>query len=620
MTHQQAYDNHCDIIKNYVKILYTFLNENLTSNVQEVMEIGDKIQTTTPLPLKSLIQLSNKITTYYNTLMDQHLSLLADENDDNYNDVEMEVAAVNDVTIEARNENAIAGAVATTPAAAEKDNEIGYTTQRAASISRPTTTVDMDNFTTTGANEYLNFFTHNIQLFKPFAICFLNCLINMQTVHKITMDSLTQIYNLIESLQDNVLFTMLRIYIESPSNTNIDDKYNVDLADKNNLEFIIRHVRNNIQYVDTKSTPYESVKSLYDRSMADRFNVLYTILRIVHDDCKMFLELLPEPVRTAITSAYNNLKAKRLVYIPVDRESDLVKMPAIRNFFTEYNKLVSEHVLMTPIVGRGTKRGIENTTYDDDYDDSDNAAANVRRRRVDGDFTLSRRKLKNIKPVPASKFLKRTLEAYSNDGGTVADLATPPLLRAINEIVSATYKSVFNCVPNEMLCALNYFNYNKNTIGSMNLSNFDHNINFYRLLMPLTYYGAEETVKSRCVWFIAKSHLYFINNAKDFDDIRQSISEDEPNRDQIAVFMIKYQFLWFYNKFVQNQLVNATVNKFQNPSLFQVVQLYNNIVMNCYASLQITAARNANGDAGGGAGSNNHDTHERLFKVMSGYF
>ncbi|AUF81608.1 vp80 [Malacosoma neustria nucleopolyhedrovirus] len=607
MTHQQAYDNHCNIIKNYVQILYTFLNNHVASNIHEVIHVGDKLITT--LPLTSLLQLSNEITTYYNTLMYQHLSLLHE----NYNDIQME-KAVNDVTIEARNVNAIAES-SDAAAVLEKENEIGYTTRRAASVSRPAATAEIDNFTTTSANEYLNFFSSNIQLLKPFATCFLQCLINIQPVHEITINSITKIYQLIETLQDNILFKMFRIYIESPSNTNIDEKYSVDLADRDNLEFIIRNVQNNIQYVDTKSTPYESAKSVYDRSMSDRFNILLAILRTVHDDCKSFLELLPESVRTSITSAYNNLKTKHLVYIPVDRKSDLGRMPAIRNFFTEYNKLVSEHVRMMPIVASGTKRKNKNNDdYDndnDDYDDSD-AATNVRRRRVDGDFTLSRRKLKNIKPLPTSKFLKRTLEEYSNDGAG-ANLTMPPLLRAINEIVSATYKSVFNCVPNEMLSTLNYSTFNKNTVGSMNLSRFDHNINFYRLLLPLTYYGAEENVKSRCVWFIAKSHLYFINNAKDFDDIRQSISEEEPNRDQIAVFMIKYQFLWFYNKFVQNQLTNATVNKFQNPSLFQVVQLYNSLVMNCYASLHIGGATNI-------GGGNNLDTHERIFKIMSGYF
>ena len=614
MTHQQAYDNHLDIIKNYVHILYTFLNRNVASNVQEVTEIGDKLQTT--LSHNSLIQLSNKITIYYNTLMDQHLSLLLDY----YSDTAIDDAAIETV---ARHENTTAGLTGADVASFENDNEIGYSTRRIESISRPIADVNVRDFTATEASEYLNFFSRNVAMFKPFAICFLYCLINLQTVHEITMKSLTEIYSLIEHFQDDLLFKMLRIHIESPSNTKLDRKYSVDVADKDNLDFIIRYVRNNIQYADTRSTPYESVKSVYDRSATDRFNILHTILRIVHDDCKGFLKLLPESVKATITSAYNNFNAKRLVYIPIDGDSDLNEMPAIRNFFIEYNKLVSEHVRMTPIVARsGTKRPIQTVNRDDetenDYDDDSDAASNVRRRRVDDDYTLSRRKLKNIKPLSTSKFLERTLKAYTIDG-TDAIMTLPPLLRAINETVGATYKSVFNCVPNEMLCAINYFNYNKNTIRSMDLSNFDYNVNFYRLLMPLTHYGTEETTKSRCVWFIAKSHLYFINNAKDFDDIKQSIPADEPNREQKAMFMIKYQFLWFYNKFVQNQLADATVNKFQNPSLFQVVQLYNNIVMNCYVSLRMaagdtTTARSVD------AGDNKNTAHERLFKVMSGYF
>ncbi|QWO71635.1 VP80 [Orgyia pseudotsugata single capsid nuclopolyhedrovirus] len=122
-------------------------------------------------------------------------------------------------------------------------------------------------------------------------------------------------------------------------------------------------------------------------------------------------------------------------------------------------------------------------------------------------------------------------------------------------------------------------------VKRLNLSPLNGSIHFFKMLSPLAYYGGDELNESQALWFIAKSHAYFVTCADSYDEVVKPFRE-YANRDRIFMFMVKYNFLWHYRNFIKTLPVIA-LTAFANQKLVNTLSMYDKIVQNKYDSLMM---------------------------------
>jgi hypothetical protein len=161
------------------------------------------------------------------------------------------------------------------------------------------------------------------------------------------------------------------------------------------------------------------------------------------------------------------------------------------------------------------------------------------------------------------------------------------LVQLINVMPTVIRESLITCPSEEFgdskISALNY-NTTINIINKMNLTVISENIYFYKLLESLAFYGTSEQSTKNMIWFIAKSCNYFINNARNFNNLRSSLQPLSDDPDRVGLFMIRYNFLWFYRQFA-GELVSSPTTPYQSQKIINILYVYNSIVQKEYNSI-----------------------------------
>lgn len=161
------------------------------------------------------------------------------------------------------------------------------------------------------------------------------------------------------------------------------------------------------------------------------------------------------------------------------------------------------------------------------------------------------------------------------------------LMQIVNVVPSDVASSLITCPTNGLsdvkISAQNY-NTTIALINKMNLTVITENVYFYKLLEPLTYYGSNEALTTKVLWFIARSANYFTNNARNYNYLRDSLRSLSDDIDRVALFMIRYNFLWFYRQFL-GQLLSFPTTPYQSQKIINVLHVYASVVQKEYNKL-----------------------------------
>ncbi|QEI03451.1 VP80 [Spodoptera cosmioides nucleopolyhedrovirus] len=162
------------------------------------------------------------------------------------------------------------------------------------------------------------------------------------------------------------------------------------------------------------------------------------------------------------------------------------------------------------------------------------------------------------------------------------------IAQIVNVVPSDVASSLLTCPTNGLsdvkVSAQNY-NTTISAINKMNLTAINENVYFYKLLEPLAYYGSSEELVTKVLWFIARTANYFINSARNFNYLRDSLRTLTDDVDRVALFMIRYNFLWFYRQFL-DQLLSAPTTPYQNQKVINVLHVYASVVQKEYSKIR----------------------------------
>ncbi|QEI03618.1 VP80 [Rachiplusia nu nucleopolyhedrovirus] len=177
------------------------------------------------------------------------------------------------------------------------------------------------------------------------------------------------------------------------------------------------------------------------------------------------------------------------------------------------------------------------------------------------------------------------------------NMALPLLLRYIVQIVPDNIdKSLMTCPSahlNSMVSSVNYLN-KLDIIKNMNLAGLSKRAYFYELLEPLALYGSKETDVLNIVWFITVSGTYFEKSAEHFREIRSSLVNRNNNAlkpviedpDRVAIFIIKYNFLWHYRQFI-SKLMSSPIKPFGDERALKVLRVFDLSVRKNFESIPL---------------------------------
>lgn len=180
-------------------------------------------------------------------------------------------------------------------------------------------------------------------------------------------------------------------------------------------------------------------------------------------------------------------------------------------------------------------------------------------------------------------------------------LALPQLFQYIIQIISKNVDdSMLTCPSaylNTVIGAENYLN-KLETIQNMNLSTVDNRVHFYELLRPLALYSVNDKDIANSIWFITVAGSYFEKSAEHFNNIRLSLIDHSNNSrrnnmgvvlddpDRVALFIIKYNFLWHYRQFI-SKLVSSYIKAFGDERILKVLRVYDMSVRTKFESIPI---------------------------------
>lgn len=86
---------------------------------------------------------------------------------------------------------------------------------------------------------------------------------------------------------------------------------------------------------------------------------------------------------------------------------------------------------------------------------------------------------------------------------------------------------------------------------------------------------------NRSIWYISKSGRYFESSAEHYQSIRSSLGNTVDDPDRVALFMIRYNFLWNYRQFI-SKLVSSQITPYQNQKIANVLYVYSNTVQKAF--------------------------------------
>ncbi|AGR56844.1 vp80 [Hemileuca sp. nucleopolyhedrovirus] len=162
------------------------------------------------------------------------------------------------------------------------------------------------------------------------------------------------------------------------------------------------------------------------------------------------------------------------------------------------------------------------------------------------------------------------------------------LIDIVTTIPTDVDDSYLTCPTNTIDSIPKYNNF-RNSLGrikELNLSAINNaHVNFYNMLLPLSYYGGDAINESQVIWFVSKSNNYFILCANNYASITESF-RDSDDRDRIFMFIVKYNFLWHYRDFIRT-LPATTLTAFRNPKILNILAVYNNKVQKRFEILSL---------------------------------
>nr|QGW49227.1 P87 [Chrysodeixis includens nucleopolyhedrovirus]QGW49507.1 P87 [Chrysodeixis includens nucleopolyhedrovirus]QGW49647.1 P87 [Chrysodeixis includens nucleopolyhedrovirus]QGW49787.1 P87 [Chrysodeixis includens nucleopolyhedrovirus]QGW49927.1 P87 [Chrysodeixis includens nucleopolyhedrovirus] len=374
-------------------------------------------------------------------------------------------------------------------------------------------------------------------------------------------------------------------------------------------------------------------------NVLQRFLNIYTnygIANCVDTDLRYYVEKLrdfdrsklPPTVADALKTIIYNMDSPFKIQVTMDRQEYLKGATDynIRALFNRYNEILpikfvssetSSEMPMDATTSASFKRKLgsarKNYSSSSEYDDDANEINKTGRMIGDiGSSDSSRKKRRKRKakkisnastppiPIATTSFpTATTTEPISSTPNQIfidgvrqsaePTVALPPLLLYIIRIVPTDVSaSLLTCPSNALSTNINTFNfYGKlSRIKSLNLTTIDRNIHFFELLEPLAYYGVSLNDINRSIWFISKAGNYFEANAINFNTIRSSLVRETDDSDRIALFMIRYNFLWHYRQFI-SKLVSSAISPYKNQKILNVLQVCSNSVNRAFDKANI---------------------------------
>nr|ACA02618.1 P87 [Spodoptera frugiperda multiple nucleopolyhedrovirus]QWS70801.1 vp80 [Spodoptera frugiperda multiple nucleopolyhedrovirus] len=310
------------------------------------------------------------------------------------------------------------------------------------------------------------------------------------------------------------------------------------------------------------------------------------------------LESLPPTVRAAVVSILDLVAKKQAYTLEINinpQEFNQITNNVVKNLLNRY----SEHrpiKFTAPSSGNVAAVAVSST----DEEDYQQMTQTMRRKRK------MRAPLPNVsksKRVPDQTTPGTMSSSSSTTSNMVSDEAfidnvkqryqsntiVPKLIMQIVTVVPVDVpSSLLTCPTNGLsdvkVSAQNY-NSTITNINKMNLTVINENVYFYKLLEPLAYYGSSDALITKVLWFIARSANYFINSARNFNYLRSSLTSLTNDVDRVGLFMIRYNFLWFYRQFL-DQLLSSPTTPYQNQKIINVLHVYDTVVQKEYNRIQ----------------------------------
>ncbi|AAZ67462.1 orf92 [Trichoplusia ni single nucleopolyhedrovirus] len=368
----------------------------------------------------------------------------------------------------------------------------------------------------------------------------------------------------------------------------------------------------------------------------------YGIANCVDTDLRYYVEklrdfdrsTLPPTVADALKTIIYNMDSPYKIQVTMDRQEYLTGATNIniRALFNRYNEIQpikfvsSETSSATPmdattsasfkrkLVSEDRKTYSSSSEYDDDTAviggvrrmisdiGSSDSSSNLRKRRRK---RTAKKIFRDPTPLPITTTISLTTTTTTTEPITsVASdrifidgvrqsakptMALPPLLLYIIRIVPTDVDaSLLTCPSNVLSSNINTFNfYGKlSRIKLLNLTTIDRNVHFFELLEPLAYYSVSLNDINRSIWFISKAGNYFEANAFNFNSIRSGLLRETDDSDRIALFMIRYNFLWHYRQFI-SKLMSSPISPYKNQKIINVLQVCSNSVNRAFEKANI---------------------------------
>ncbi|ABY65817.1 vp80 capsid protein [Orgyia leucostigma nucleopolyhedrovirus] len=162
------------------------------------------------------------------------------------------------------------------------------------------------------------------------------------------------------------------------------------------------------------------------------------------------------------------------------------------------------------------------------------------------------------------------------------------LIDVITTIPDNADDSYLTCPTNALQDVPHVFNFARSfdRVRQINLAPLNSDVNFFKMLSPLALYAGDELNESQAMWFVAKSNLYFVACADNYEITVQPFREFA-DRDRVFMFMVKYNFLWHYKNFIKT-LPALALTPFANRKVLNAIHMYDRIVQSKYNNLMLT--------------------------------
>ncbi|AIE47815.1 vp80 [Peridroma alphabaculovirus] len=310
------------------------------------------------------------------------------------------------------------------------------------------------------------------------------------------------------------------------------------------------------------------------------------------------LAAAPPTVRAALVTVMD-LAQRRAAYtttLVVDpAEFNTVTDDLVKTVLNKYSEHRSIEFRNGAAASTAKKTTASAATSTDEDDDAANYTQTMRRKRKTRAPTPSLAKMfkaGDTRPTPAvlpatgvsdEAFISNVKQMHA------ANVVVPRLLVYVINVVPADVpSSLLTCPTNGLSDAkisVNNYNSTVGLIDKMNLTVINENVYFYKLLEPLACYGASETMTTRVLWFIARAAHYFTQNARNYPYLRDKLRAHTSDPDRVALFMIRYNFLWFYRQFI-SELMHAPTTPYQSQKILNILHVHASVVQKEYNSLR----------------------------------